>query len=189
MKYSHEILLTLVCCSLLLSLQAQQATRPVFHSYNSIQLLNGSSVTSAALQSVNGWQYNRFFAGAGAGADFYYQSSIPVFAEIRYDITAGSRRVQLYADGGIHLPAGNTNRQQPAKTGDFKTGRLLAAGVDYFIPYKKRAVVAGIGFSQKRITQIADNFVWDPVIGAIHNIPVKERYEFNRIAIKLGLVF
>lgn len=159
-----------------------------FHSYNSVQLLNGSSTVSASIHSVNGIG-KKFFAGLGAGFDYYYHHTAPLFIEGRYDLSGGERKLQLFADAGIHIPAGNMNRKEPFKTGDFKTGKLLAAGLDYFIPIKKDALIAGVAYSRKEVVQMVDNNVWDPVHNMITNIPIKEKYLFNRIWIKIGWVF
>jgi hypothetical protein len=47
----------------------------------------------------------------------------------------------------------------------------------------------GLAFSQKKLTQLVDNNVWNPVLNRIDNIPAKEVYEFNRIWMKIGWVF
>ena len=47
-----------------------------FHSYNSVQLLTGSSTTSASLHSVNGFSKGKFFGGIGTGFDYYYKTSV-----------------------------------------------------------------------------------------------------------------
>lgn len=160
-----------------------------FHSYNSIQLLTGSSTTSASLHSVNGFSSGKFFGGIGAGVDFYYKTSIPLFAEVRYNLLGTTRKLQFFADGGFHLPLGNKNRKEPFKTGDFKPGRLLATGIDYYIPVKSDAIVIGVAYAQKKLTQMVDNNSWNPVLNQMENSPIKEVYSFNRYWMKIGYVF
>lgn len=159
-----------------------------FHSYNSVQLLNGSSTSSVALHTVNGFG-KKFFAGIGAGFDYYYHRTAPLFFEGRYDLFGKGRKFQLVADAGIHLPVENVNRREPYKKGDFKPGKLLSAGIDYFIPVKNDALIMGVAYSRKEVIQVVDNNVWDPVHNMITNIPMKEKYLFNRISIKFGWVF
>jgi hypothetical protein len=160
-----------------------------FHSYNSIQLLTGSSATSMSWHSVNGFSKGKFFGGIGTGMDYYYKTSVPLFAEARFDITGGNRKLQLFANGGVHIPYGNINKKEPFKTGDFKTGRLLAAGIDYYLPVKRNAFVIGLAYSQKQITQMVDNTSWNPVLNELENVPIKELYSFNRYWMKVGYVF
>jgi hypothetical protein len=191
-KYSHKIIALAVLLFLYVQSPAQLFTNNkllVFHSYNSVQALMGKTNNAFAVQSVNGFQMNKLFAGAGIGFDYYYHTSVPLFLELRHDITNTERKIQVFANGGLHLPFGNANKIDPGKTGDFKAGRLLAAGFDYYIPLKKDAIVLGLAYSQKKVTQIVDNNIWNPSINRVENAPLKEVYEFNRVWIKLGWVF
>lgn len=192
-KYSHKIFIVLLASTFAGSQLFCQVTKPthsgLFHSYNSVQLLNGGSTVSASIHSVNGWQLGKLFAGVGAGFDYYYHRSVPLFLEARYDLFGRQRKLQLFVNGGIHIPYGNKNTKENWKTGDFKTGRLLATGIDYFIPMKKDAFIVGVAYSQKNITQMVDNNIWNPILNRIENEPIKEAYEFNRVWIKLGWVF
>ena len=160
-----------------------------FHSYNSVQLLTGSTTNAASLHSVNGFSKGKFFGGVGTGFDYYYKTTIPLFAEARFDIAGTDRKFQLFANGGFHIPFGNINKKEPSKKGDFKTGKLLAAGLDYYIPFKSYAFIVGIAYRKKTVTQIVDNNVWNPVLIRIENIPIKEVYSFNRVWIRVGYVF
>ncbi|HPH91370.1 MAG TPA: hypothetical protein PLZ68_11130 [Ferruginibacter sp.] len=190
-QYSHKMFFSAMLLLLTVTAfsQAGNKKRRVFHSFNSLQLLMGKTNNSFSIHSVNGLQWNKFFAGAGIGFDYYYHTSVPLFLELRHDITNGERKLQVFANGGVHIPFGNTNKIEPGKTGDFKPGRLFAAGVDYYIPLKKDAVVFGLAFSQKKETQMVDNNIWNPRINRIENVPLKEVYEFNRIWLKFGWVF
>jgi len=191
-KYSHKI----ISLAVMLFLYAQSPAQLfknnklfVFQSFNSLQLLMGKTNNAFSVHSVNGLKWNKFFAGAGIGFDYYYHTSVPLFLELRHDITSGERKFQVFVNGGLHLPFGNTNTIEPGKTGDFKPGRLLAAGIDYYIPLKRDAIVIGLACSQKKETQMVDNNIWNPSINRMENIPLKEVYEFNRIWLKVGWVF
>jgi len=189
-KYSHIFFLSVM---LLLFSQASSAQvnkkQLLFHSFNSVQVLMGNSNNSFSVHSVNGVQWKRTFAGVGVGVDDYYHRSVPLFLELRQDINRGEKKLQAFVNGGLHIPLGNTNRIDHWKTGDFKPGRLMAAGLDYFIPLKKDAVVLGLAFSQKKVTQMVNNNIWNPILNRIDNVPLKEVYEFNRIWLKVGWVF
>lgn len=183
-----------LCCSITVLAQQPAAKEKNdlfknFHSYNSIQLLTGSSTTSASLHSVNGFSSGKFFGGIGAGVDYYYKTSIPLFAEVRYNLLGTTRKLQFFADGGVHLPLGNKNKKEPFKTGDFKPGRLLATGIDYYVPVKSDAIVIGVAYAQKKLTQMVDNNSWNPVLNQMENSPIKEVYSFNRFWMKIGYVF
>ena len=160
-----------------------------FHSCNSVQLLNGQLTTSVAIHSINGFQFGKFFTGIGVGFDYYYHTTVPLFMEGRYNIIGTKRKLQCFVNGGVHIPFSSMNKKLEYKTGSYKTGKLLAAGFDYFIPLKTDAMVVGIAWSQKQVKQLVENNVWNPVLNRIENIPIKDEYQLNRIWIKLGWVF
>ena len=154
-----------------------------FHSYNTVQLLNGSTSTSIAIVSVNGFQFNRFFTGVGVGYDYYFRRTVPLFAQVRYNILGDNRKLQLFADYGANFLVDKYNGSQ-----DNKTGRYWSTGFDYFIPVNKDALTIGLGYSSKQVIYFGDNFIGLPVIGW-QNVPVKYDYLLNRIAIRFGWVF
>ena len=154
-----------------------------FHSYNTVQLLNGSTSTSAAISSVNGFQFNRFFSGVGVGYDYYFRRTVPFFAEVRYNVLGDKRKLQLFADYGTNFLVDKSNGSQ-----DNKTGRYWSTGFDYFIPVHKDALTIGLGYSSKQVIYFGDNFIGIPVVGW-QNVPVKYDYLLNRIAIRFGWVF
>lgn len=191
-KYSHKIFLsTVIILVLQCAVHAQTNSKKYwqFQSFNSLQMLTGKTINSVSVHSVNGFQLNKLFAGIGTGFDYYYQISVPLFLELRHDITNKERKLQAFVNAGLHIPFSNVNRQQSFKTGDFKAGRLLAAGIDYYVPVKSDAIIVGLAFSQKKLTQLVDNNVWNPVLNRFDNMPAKEVYEFNRIWMKIGWVF
>ena len=154
-----------------------------FHSYNTVQLLNGSTSTSAAISSVNGFQFYRFFTGVGVGYDYYFRRTIPLFVEVRYNVLGNKRKVQLFADYGVNFLVDKSNGSQ-----NNKTGKYWSTGFDYFIPVHKDALTIGLGFSSKQVIYFGDNFISLPVVGW-QNVPVKYDYSLNRIAIRFGWVF
>ena len=154
-----------------------------FHSYNTVQLLNGSTSTSAAVSSVNGFQFNRFFTGIGVGYDYYFRRTIPLFAEVRYNVLGNKRTLQLFADYGANFLVDKNNGTQSSKT-----GRYWSTGFDYFIPVQKDAFTIGLGYSSKQVVYFGDNFLMLPVVGW-QNVPIKYDYLLNRVAIRFGWVF
>ncbi len=154
-----------------------------FHSYNTVQLLNGSTSTSAAISSVNGFLFNRLFAGVGVGYDYYFRRTVPLFSEVRYNILGDKRKLQLFADFGANFLVDKSNGSQ-----DNKTGRYWSTGFDYFIPVHKDAFTIGLGYSSKQVIYFGDNFLMLPVVGW-QNVPIKYDYLLNRVAIRFGWVF
>ncbi len=160
-----------------------------FHSFNTVQVLNGSSTTSLAVNSVNGFQFGKFFSGIGTGFDYYYHTSVPLFIEARLDLAKRKGKLQLFGNGGLSFPFSSRNKRLEFKTGPYKTGGLYGGGLDYLIPVKKEAVIVGVAFSNKQVIQMVDNNIWNPMLNRVENIPIKDKYSLNRIAIRVGWMF
>ena len=160
-----------------------------FHSYNTVQVLNGSSTTSFAVHSVNGFQSGRFFGGIGTGFDYYLYQSVPLFAEARFNLAQRKGTFQFFGNGGLNFAFAASGKQFEEKKGSYKTGSLFGAGLDYLVPFSKEALIVGLAFSNKQVIQMVDNNVWNPALNRTENIPTKDKYSLNRIAIRLGWMF
>jgi hypothetical protein len=160
-----------------------------FHSFNTLHILNGSTTTSLAITTVNGFQFGKFFSGIGVGFDYYYHTSVPLFIEARIDLAKRKGKLQLFADGGLNFPFSGKNKKLEYKPGPYKTGSLFGAGVDYLVPVKNEAVIIGVAFSNKQVIQMVENNVWNPALNRVENIPIKDNYSLNRIAIRIGYMF
>ncbi|CAN5648193.1 hypothetical protein BH11BAC3_BH11BAC3_47710 [soil metagenome] len=188
-------LIFVICFMIGYSVFAQQTGKPGmtkngFHSFNTVSILNGSSTTSVALNTVNGLQLSQhLFTGIGVGFDYYYHTSIPVFGEIRYDLLQGNGRLQLVGNAGINFPFSKQGEKFNTKIGPYKSGAIYGAGIDYVVPVKMQALILGVSFNSKHLTQMVDNYIWDLELNNIENIPIKDKYSLNRIAIKIGWMF
>ncbi len=160
-----------------------------FHSFNTIHILNGSTTTSVAINTVNGFQFNKFFCGIGTGFDYYYHTTVPLFLEARLDLVKAKGKLQLFGNGGLSIPFSSQNENFESKTGPYKTGSLYGAGLDYLVPIKKEAIIVGVAFSNKQVIQMVDNNIWNPVLNKVENIPIEEKYSLNRIAVRIGWMF
>lgn len=59
---------------------AQKKTN--FSSQNYVGLLEGEHGSSLQLQTINGARFSSWFVGLGAGIDWYYRRSIPIFTSV-----------------------------------------------------------------------------------------------------------
>src|SRR5688572_21595778 len=75
-----------------------------FQSILNIGLLEGQGGSDFLIQSINGYRYKGWFAGIGAGIDYYRFRSIPLFLDIRKNILNNNFTPFVYADAGIHFP-------------------------------------------------------------------------------------
>ena len=142
-----------------------------------------------AINTVNGFQFNKLFTGIGTGFDYYYHTSVPLFLEARLNLAERKGKLQLFGNGGLSFPFSSRNKRLEFKTGPYKTGGLYGGGLDYLIPVKKEAVIVGVAFSNKQVIQMVDNNIWNPMLNRVENIPIKDKYSLNRIAIRIGYMF
>ena len=104
-----KLLQTLLLTGLFFTTAAQNdsvyfnPTKLKFTSMNSVGLMMGQSNPQLTVQTVNGVQYKQWFLGAGAGLDYYFNRTMPLFIELRKTIIP-RKHLYLYADGGINLP-------------------------------------------------------------------------------------
>ena len=87
-----------------------------FHSFNTVHILNGSTTTSLAINTVNGFQFGKFFSGIGTGFDYYYHISVPLFIEARIDLVKKKGKIQLFGNGGLNFPFSSQNKKLESKT-------------------------------------------------------------------------
>ncbi len=74
-----------ICCCLVGALFSSSAytqkSKVKFNSLNMFGVAAGESRPSGLFQTVNGVRYKNWFAGIGAGLDYYSYRTIPVFFE------------------------------------------------------------------------------------------------------------
>jgi hypothetical protein len=95
-----------LCVILLVGITTHaQQKKPSFSSQVYTGIVTGESATDLQLQTINGVKWDKWFGGIGAGIDWYYYRSIPVFASVSRSLfQKGKRSFMLYGDAGINLP-------------------------------------------------------------------------------------
>ncbi|HRP58424.1 hypothetical protein [Agriterribacter sp.] len=195
----HIVLAIMIFLALNLHLQAQHKVlpKPVFHSVEQVALVNGNNAVSGALQTVNGVGYGNWFAGIGAGIDFYRYRSVPLFLDLRrsFDVKKGNK-LFVYADGGYNLPW--VKRKEPVfsiwglpnKT-DYKNrgGAYMDAGFGYAVHVKGgNAFLLSAGYSHK---YFSEKRTTTTITGEnMETVDIQKfNYSMNRLMIKLGWQF
>src|SRR5438045_270274 len=85
-------------------------------SINQLGMLRGETSSYFQFQTINGIHYKTWFAGLGAGMDFYRIKSIPVFIDLRKDILGRLYTPFVYADGGLNFSGLNNKHDLWSKT-------------------------------------------------------------------------
>jgi hypothetical protein len=164
--------------------------KPRFSSLNYVGILEGETGTALQLQSVNGIKYKTWFTGIGAGIDYYYQRSVPLFISLAKFLPSGKRPFYFYADAGINFPWTKNGIYYFQYRGEMSSSFYWAGGLGYQFKFKKinEGLLVNIGYSYKHLMQEYE------YSGACFNPPCpvyKERYDYRlkRLSFKAGWIF
>ena len=158
-----------------------------FHSIFQEGIVTGESGTVLQLQLINGIRYKTFFAGAGAGLDYYYERSIPVFLDLRKRIIDKSSAPFLYADGGY---AFLWQKTKDAYQMDRRGGLFYELGAGYEIEVcRKLKLLLCAGYSYKGLSKTINKMPWLSVWPPPPNALDKYDYSLRRISFKAGFRF
>ncbi|HOI86778.1 MAG TPA: hypothetical protein PLV51_02850 [Lentimicrobium sp.] len=161
-----------------------------FYSYTSAGLLigNGESgfLANPSVTSVAGLSWSRqLYAGMGAGFERYNWSVLPLFGELRYKNKQYERLPMISFRAGYALPLEKThdgNRYQ--STGNTSGGVFFSPGISFRLAGKSGTILmAEVAYQYQEMRLNDVKYIWDA--GSSTNI----RYYYNRIAIKLGILF
>lgn len=168
------------------------AKRYTFHSINQVGLLEGQSGSAFQLQSVNGVQYKKWFAGMGVGLDYYSLRTVPVFADLRWHILNSSKTPFIYAAAGTNFVWAKGNGEAGWYKSDYQNAMYYDMGLGYSIAFKKgTAFTISAGYTQKNIRESRTGY--GPILIDIYPRPPvyseKYNYQLKRLSIKAGLIF
>src|SRR5579863_8661329 len=133
-----------------------------FRSVESVGLSSGSSCNCAVIETVNGVSKGPWFAGLGAGVDYYRFRSVPLFLSVTRDLAIGKRDwVFLYLDGGTNLPwykrpAGSLITPEGGFNSVFHSGEYWSGGLGYLwklSDHSKKAVLLSVGYTVKKLRE------------------------------------
>jgi hypothetical protein len=150
--------------------------------------LAGSSGEAATVQAINGFSFGNWYAGIGAGLDFYLQRGVPLFADVRYKFSKQRKSFFIYTDAGVHVPW--IKNKEQGNIISQSAGLYTDAGVGFQLATKKGdAFLFSAGYSYKHVAEKQQGFVWGPWPQPGAQNELQYNYYFNRIAIKFGLMF
>jgi hypothetical protein len=171
-----------------------QEKRISYRSQNFIGLLEGDNHKAAfQLQTIHGLQVSKWYAGVGAGLDYYLYRSIPLFVSLNRDVLFNKRTFFIAGDIGTNLPWVKNNvsawRGQSVDV-DFEGGLYWAGSVGYkaFLKNQRDAIVLSLGYSYKHLKseEAVTEFCQQPPCLVNLN---RFDYRLNRVSIKVGWQF
>jgi hypothetical protein len=175
---------------------AQKKTpRVSWYAMPSLSLLNGDKVSVAASAS-SGIQYKRWHFGIGAGIDYYRIRTVPLFGEIKYELTKPASPF-LYVQGGYNVAWAlesqyfNHYDYSPvwwSRETVYNNGWYAAGGLGCYLFRKgKQGVACSLGYSLKTLPELSDEMIWT---GAKYVTQQRKTvYTFRRIALNIAYRF
>ena len=190
MKKTFLILLSFVAIISEVTAQEIKKEKKFFSSQISSGIVEGQQNTNFHVEILNGIHYKTWFGGIGAGLDYYYYRSIPVYLSgIKY-ISPRNHSFFIQGDAGANFVWEDemiSNRNEVGhefKPGLYWNGILgFATGLD-----RKNAFSFGLGYSYKSFKEIKE------VVVICYNPPCEntfETYQYNlkRLTLRLGWQF
>ena len=188
----------LIFAFILGSVYSSAQHKVTFSSQNYLGLLVGEQGSKSQLQTINGAKFKSWFAGLGAGIDWYYRRSIPLFMSLDKDfLKKGNRNFYFTADGGVNFPwkDDETYKEQGYEITSTPAGLYWAAGLGYKIGIGKKndALLLQLGYSYKHIRENVKN-TWypiysDPELLPLQNLTDRFDYYLNTFSLKIGWKF
>jgi hypothetical protein len=167
--------------------QAQQKEKLHYTTNNAIGLLCGQTGGELQVQTINGVRYKTWSAGIGIGIDYYYQRTVPVFADLRKSFF--KQHAFIYADFGSSLPWIKDEVNFSPAIIKYKAAFYGDWGIGYSIPVlRKLRFTTSLGYCHKELKKSYEyQEQWTPVPGW-KNFD-QYHYSFNRYSLKIGLGF
>jgi hypothetical protein len=169
---------------------AQKSIR--FSSQNYVGLMEGEHGSSLQLQTINGVRFNSWFVGLGAGIDWYYRRSIPIFASANMDFLKKEKRsFFLSANAGINFPWQTDNYHNEWGYDETKSysGLYWGAGVGYKIGMGKGndALLMQLGYDYKHV---GEKVAYPYMVFDSQSDPNDQfEYHLRRLSFKIGWSF
>lgn len=185
---SIRIFCYLITTLIFISVTAQNQ-KIKFNSINTGGIATGEIGTYPVLQTINGVQYKKWYAGIGAGYDAYYYKTIPLFFDARRFIDKQNKFL-IYGDAGYNFPMKNLPKESSWYSSyHFSGGFYGDVGVGYKTKFiKNTSFLLATGYSYKKLFNKIE--VINPcLIGPCPENVYEYNYSFRRIILKAGIIF
>ena len=161
-----------------------------FSSINQLGVVCGANKESAMVQTINGLRKDKWFAGLGAGVDFYVERGVPLFIDIRRDLTRKRNTAFLYADGGMYFPWLNFIQKEQKISSSISPGGYYDVGVGWKLTGKsKRSFLMSVGYTLKQDKGKETVQTWNPSLQGFEKSTEYYNYKYRRLVLKLGVQF
>lgn len=168
------------------------AAQKIYKPYAAINtyLLVGDGDNNVAFNISGGYQFNKYKIGVGAGIDYHYFKTVPLFIEAQRLVT---KKFTIIANGGLNIVAlKNSEKRQRDWWNNYeykyKNGYFLEGGIGYnFFSTKKMNALIAVLYSRKTITEQYEEWVYNGLNPVTHEHSTK--YFLTRTALRLSIGF
>jgi hypothetical protein len=161
-----------------------------FSSINQIGLISGGQGESSLIQTVNGLKKDTWFAGVGAGFDFYDVRGVPLFIDVRKELLQKKNSPFIYGDGGVNFEWLNFIQREQHNFPDVRPGAYYDVGPGWKLGSKnKGGFLMSLGYSFKQAKETATQQIYNPVTRTVESSTYSTRYDYRRVVIKVGFQF
>ncbi|HVX49118.1 MAG TPA: hypothetical protein VHB48_03140 [Chitinophagaceae bacterium] len=182
--------LFVLLCALPFFAAAQQGEKSM-HLYNITQFgwLMGDNAHTTSIETVTGLSYKRYKAGLGVALDNYGYKSLPVFVDLRYNLSKNTKNIlQFYGNGGMNIPLQSGNLPYKYNNGDvwhaLHPSFYGEAGVNYVLRLGKLlSVNAGLGYNYKTFKYTEYNYQGDIVL---MRTATSYAYHYSKYVLRVG---
>lgn len=159
-------------------------------------MMNGGWQTNGYVQTTQGVHYKQWFAGVGAGIDYYRYRTVPVFAELRR--TFGNRSVRPYVltAAGINTTWPNQLQKQEnngwwqTNVASFHNGFYGRVGVGVVLNADKKIRFGlNAACNYKTLSRTYSEWIFEPWPQPSNITEKTMEYRLNRLSVGLSVMF
>jgi len=172
---SNRILIYIITTFIAATATAQKE-KLKFNSFNSGGIVAGENGVYPVFESINGLRQKDWFAGIGAGIDYYPNlRSVPLFIDVRKNI---DKKFFINIDAGHNFPWVE-EKYKITEISKFYGGLFYELNAGYKIIFKKFPdFIVEAGYSYKNLKETRDYITFEEIFN----------YKMRRIIIKIGIV-
>lgn len=159
-----------------------------FSSVNQAGLLVGGRGEAFMIQTINGIKKDKWFAGAGTGLDFYGERTIPLFLDLRRDLSNRKNTPFAYVDAGINFLWLTSFQRQQKQFSTSSPALFYDAGIGWKLSGKNnRGFIFSAGYSFKQVKEKVKPSWWTSPTPQLETENYEHHnYLFRRVVIKAG---
>ena len=185
-----SLLLCFIATTLAVQLHAQHRPSP----FATVQQGTWHDAGKIKIQPVltGGVAWNNWSVGLSASIDFFYVQSVQSGIDLRRYFPAGKQQLFVYAVPGLNIVAPTKAEKQSINfwppERHYNSGYYFESGAGIMIG-KKKNFFAALAWSRKTFEEEYQDMVYNPSTQKVEAYTRKMDFEYNRLGVKLGVVF